>query len=583
MGATVPLQVTVNGEAHASEVPARMLLVHYLRDELGLTGTQHRLRHVQLRRLHVPRRRRIGQDLHGARRPVRRRGDHDDRGHGGSRRHAARAARGLLGRARPAVRLLHPRHDHGGRRPARPPHGRRADQRGRRSARAWRATSAAAPATTTSSRRSRPRPRPPGGSRHDDDRRSAHQARRPVAAPQGGPAPHHGPRDLRRRPRAAGHAARRGRALARGARQGPLDRPVAGARAPRRQGRLHRRGHERPARPAADGLGAARRRGQDARALAARARPRAPRRRRRRARHRRRQVRRRRRRRRGGGRVRAAARRRRRRGGAEGRDPRPRVARHEQGPRVVDGRRRRHRAGARRLRRRRRAADRQPPHGGRGDGDARLHRRVPRRPADRLVLDAGAAPAAALLRRADGHQRGQGARHRARGRRRLRQQAADLRRGDDVRLGVAQARPAGEVDRDALGEHGGLPPRPRPGRLRAHGRDAGRQDHRLPREHHPGPRRLLRAADADDPGARRVRDDRLLRDPRRADRHHRRADEQVLHRRDPRSGPPGDDAHARGHDRPARQRAGDGPRRDAPQELHQGRAVPLRDAVRHHV
>ncbi len=39
MRATVPLQVTVNGEAHASEVPARMLLVHYLRDELGLTGT----------------------------------------------------------------------------------------------------------------------------------------------------------------------------------------------------------------------------------------------------------------------------------------------------------------------------------------------------------------------------------------------------------------------------------------------------------------------------------------------------------------------------------------------------------------
>ena len=39
MGATVPVEVTVNGEAHASEVPARMLLVHYLRDELGLTGT----------------------------------------------------------------------------------------------------------------------------------------------------------------------------------------------------------------------------------------------------------------------------------------------------------------------------------------------------------------------------------------------------------------------------------------------------------------------------------------------------------------------------------------------------------------
>jgi aerobic carbon-monoxide dehydrogenase small subunit len=39
MGRTVPLQVAVNGESHASEVPARLLLVHYLRDELGLTGT----------------------------------------------------------------------------------------------------------------------------------------------------------------------------------------------------------------------------------------------------------------------------------------------------------------------------------------------------------------------------------------------------------------------------------------------------------------------------------------------------------------------------------------------------------------
>ncbi len=39
MGQTVPLQVTVNGEAHESEVQARLLLVHYLRDELKLTGT----------------------------------------------------------------------------------------------------------------------------------------------------------------------------------------------------------------------------------------------------------------------------------------------------------------------------------------------------------------------------------------------------------------------------------------------------------------------------------------------------------------------------------------------------------------
>jgi carbon-monoxide dehydrogenase small subunit len=39
MGRTVPLKVAVNGESHESEVPARLLLVHYLRDELGLTGT----------------------------------------------------------------------------------------------------------------------------------------------------------------------------------------------------------------------------------------------------------------------------------------------------------------------------------------------------------------------------------------------------------------------------------------------------------------------------------------------------------------------------------------------------------------
>ncbi len=33
------VSVTVNGERHEDEVEARLLLVHYLRDELGLTGT----------------------------------------------------------------------------------------------------------------------------------------------------------------------------------------------------------------------------------------------------------------------------------------------------------------------------------------------------------------------------------------------------------------------------------------------------------------------------------------------------------------------------------------------------------------
>ncbi|MGH2941676.1 MAG: (2Fe-2S)-binding protein [Solirubrobacteraceae bacterium] len=39
MGRTVPIRVTVNGESHDDEVPARLLLVHYLREQLGLTGT----------------------------------------------------------------------------------------------------------------------------------------------------------------------------------------------------------------------------------------------------------------------------------------------------------------------------------------------------------------------------------------------------------------------------------------------------------------------------------------------------------------------------------------------------------------
>ncbi len=36
----VPIKLTVNGRSHESEVEARTLLVHYLREELGLTGTK---------------------------------------------------------------------------------------------------------------------------------------------------------------------------------------------------------------------------------------------------------------------------------------------------------------------------------------------------------------------------------------------------------------------------------------------------------------------------------------------------------------------------------------------------------------
>ena len=36
---TVPINVTVNGEEHSAEVEPRLLLVHFIRETLGLTGT----------------------------------------------------------------------------------------------------------------------------------------------------------------------------------------------------------------------------------------------------------------------------------------------------------------------------------------------------------------------------------------------------------------------------------------------------------------------------------------------------------------------------------------------------------------
>ena len=37
--ATVPIKVTVNGVEHSSDIEPRLLLVHYLRETLRLTGT----------------------------------------------------------------------------------------------------------------------------------------------------------------------------------------------------------------------------------------------------------------------------------------------------------------------------------------------------------------------------------------------------------------------------------------------------------------------------------------------------------------------------------------------------------------
>ena len=69
--------MTVNGEESRREVEPRLLLVHFLRDELGLTGTHWGCDTSQLRHLRRADGRRAGEVLHGARRDGRRaRGPH---------------------------------------------------------------------------------------------------------------------------------------------------------------------------------------------------------------------------------------------------------------------------------------------------------------------------------------------------------------------------------------------------------------------------------------------------------------------------------------------------------------------------
>ena len=366
-------------------------------------------------------------------------------------------------------------------------------------------------------------------------------------APQGGPAAAAGARQLRRRHRAARDAARGVRALARGARADHVDRRVGGARAPRHPRGLHGQ-RRRPRVRAPARLGAARGRGQGAGALAAGEGGRQARRRSRRRRDRHRQVRRRRRRRGRDRRVRPAARRGRSRGRARGRRPRASRHRHQQGARVVARRRRRERA--RRVRGRDRAPLRQPPHRRRADRAARRDRGLPRRRADRLELHADPELPAPVPRAHARHDRGPDPRDRAGRRRRLRLQAADLRRGDPARVVLAQARPARQVDRDALREHDGLAPRPRPDRVREAGREPRRHLQGAARQDHRRPRRVLAVPRPADPVARRVRDDRLLPLGRGAHRHHRRVHQQDGHRRDPRRRPARGDALHRGHGRP---------------------------------
>ena len=144
------IQVQVNGKRYERQVESRLLLVHFLRDVLGLTGThigcdtsQCGACTVHLDGEAVKSCTVLAVQADGAR---------SRRSRASRRTVSSIRSRPRSGTARAAVRLLHAGHHHGGRGVPRPtsPDPTRRDPGG-----LWPATSAAAPATRTSSTRSR--------------------------------------------------------------------------------------------------------------------------------------------------------------------------------------------------------------------------------------------------------------------------------------------------------------------------------------------------------------------------------------------------------------------------------------------
>ena len=192
------INVTVDGVGYSDDVEPRTLLVQYLREQLGKTGTVVGCdtSNCGACTVHLDGRSvkscTCSRSRPTATRSPPSRGCHE--------RRAAPDAAGVPREPRPAVRLLHAGHDHAGDRPAqRQPE----PQPRRRSATGSRATCAAAPATRTSSR---PCSRPPSGAPGrqparrgppEVSRMTATEDRpRPrsaAAPPQGGPAPDHRP------------------------------------------------------------------------------------------------------------------------------------------------------------------------------------------------------------------------------------------------------------------------------------------------------------------------------------------------------------------------------------------------------
>ena len=222
------------------------------------------------------------------------------------------------------------------------------------------------------------------------------------------------------------------------------------------------------------------------------------------------------------------------------------------------------------------AADREPARGRGADG-AQRHRGHPRRRRTHLLrADPGRARRAAGDRRGRRPRRRARAGHRARRRRWVRREDRHVRRVRGRGEGRAAPRPAGEVDRDPLREHGGDDPGPRPGPARRDGVPARRHHHRGQGQGHPGRRRLpvdrcVPALPHADDGAGR------LRDPEGGAQRLERSHEHDRHRRVPRRGPARGDPDARAHHRHRRRRARDRPRRDPQAELHPAGGVPARD------
>ena len=118
-GRAMRVSITVNDELVTREVEARLLLVHFLRDELGLTGTHWGCDTSNCGACVDPVRRRAGQVLHGAGRDGRRPRRAHRRGPRAGRRPRPGAA-GVHGVPRAPVRLLHARDADVGPRAARP-------------------------------------------------------------------------------------------------------------------------------------------------------------------------------------------------------------------------------------------------------------------------------------------------------------------------------------------------------------------------------------------------------------------------------------------------------------------------------